>query len=362
VSPIGALTAALDAAPAGQVDRRADLALALGLQLAAARAGEDEARTLATARLIALAEEVAQPFPVRARCIEGLGRIAGATPSMAAEQPVVLQALVGLRQRSPDPVLRRLATRALASIRHPLVAPAMRAALADDDPAVRELAAAALARLGDRQATSLLIAGAKQEPWPSVRRAEVAALGALCGPGAADLLARAVERDADDVRRAALSGLVNCKDARAVDTLLTVLKRERESATLRSFAALQLARAGDTRAALPMAEALARIAVEAQADLALEGAAMATLRALGTLGGPAAVKAALTHAGDPRPSLRRTAIETLGRLCDASGNRALAAATRDQDPGVATAATAGLRRCGGRAEHTGKQTKATVAP
>ena len=102
---------------------------------------------------------------------------------------------------------------------------------------------------------------------------------------------------------------------------------------MRTLAAGLLARTGDRRAAAPMAETLARLAVESQADLALEGTAVATLRALGTLGGPAALKAALAHATDPRPSLRRTAVEALGRLCDAAGTAALTTATRDSDPG-----------------------------
>ena len=67
---------------------------------------------------------------------------------------------------------------------------------------------------GRRQA---LIAGAKQEPWPFVRRAELEALGHLCAPGAGDLMIRAIERDVDEVRRAALVGLVRCKDPRARD-------------------------------------------------------------------------------------------------------------------------------------------------
>jgi HEAT repeat protein len=330
--------------PAAQMtaERRADLVLALAARLARLQAEDAAADLLAGVRtLVGLSRADAAPFAVRARAIQGLGRVGGTT---------ALRALVDVRTRSRDAVLRRLATTALAGHREPFVAAALRAAVEDEDPQVRELASAGLGALGDTGATGLLIAGAKQEPWPAVRRAQVTALGTLCGPGASDLLARAVERDEDNVRRAALTGLVSCKDGRAVATLLALLKRERESATLRTLAAGLLARAGDRRAAAPMAEALARLAVESQADLALEGTAVATLRALGTLGGPAALKAALDHAGDPRPSLRRTAVEALGRLCDPAGTPVLNAATRDGDPGVATAATAALRRCQGNAD------------
>jgi HEAT repeat protein len=342
VGDLRVLHEALGEPPTAVGERRADLVLALAARLARLQPEDDRAELLAGVNsLVRLGGADGEPFAVRARAVEGLGRVGGTT---------ALKALIAVRTQSKDAVLRRLATRALAGHREPLVPAALRGAMGDDDPEVRELAAAGLGILGDGGATALLIAGAKQEPWPSVRRAEVAALGQLCGPGASDLLARAVERDEDNVRRAALTGLVSCKDGRAVDTLLALLKRERESATLRTLAAGLLARTGDRRAAAPMAEALARLAVESQADLALEGTAVATLRALGTLGGPEALKAALAHASDARPSLRRTAVEALGRLCDPAGLPALNAATKDADPGVATAAAASLRRCGGNAD------------
>jgi HEAT repeat protein len=342
VGQLAALDAALAAAPGSAPERRADLTVALAIRLSRpAPEDPDGDRQRGLQRLLALAGRADEPFSVQARAVEGLGRIGGAE---------ALGALARVRSGAPEPVLRRLATQALAGHRAVTAVVALRAALGDEDPEVRQLAAAGLARLKDAGATGLLIAGAKQEPWPVVRRAEVTALGTLCGPGASDLLARAVERDEDEVRRAALTGLVSCKDGRAVDTLLALLKRERESATLRTLAAGLLARTGDRRAAGPMAETLARLTVESQADLALEGTAVATLRALGSLGGPAALKAALAHASDPRPSLRRSAVEALGRLCDAAGIAALTAARRDPDPGVAAAAAAGLRRCGGSAD------------
>ena len=282
VGELQTLHAALVEPVAEQADRRSDLVLALAARLARLQPEDAAADLLAGVRtLVGLTRSDAEPFSVRARAVQGLGRVGGTR---------ALEALVNVRATSRDAVLRRLATAALAGHREALVATALRAAMSDDDPQVRELAAAGLGSLRDTGSTSLLITGAKQEPWPSVRRAEVAALGMLCGPGASDLLARAVERDEDNVRRAALTGLVSCKDGRAVDTLLALLKRERESATLRTLAAGLLARTGDRRAAAPMAETLARLAVESQADLALEGTAVATLRALGTLGGPAALK------------------------------------------------------------------------
>ena len=78
-----------------------------------------------------------------------------------------------------------------------------------------------------------------------VRRAEVEALGRLCGEGAGDLLARAVERndlETTDIRHSALRGLFACHDGRALKLALAVLERETETPSLRTEAALWLGR------------------------------------------------------------------------------------------------------------------------
>jgi len=210
-------------------------------------------------------------------------------------------ALVELRAKSDDAVLRYLATRELAGL-VPAggvdARPALRAALADVDPRVRETAALALGKQGDKGAAEALIAGAKQEPWPFVRRAQIEALGHLCTPATGDLLQRAVERDVDEVRRAALVGMVRCKDARTRTVLLKTLTRENEGATVRELAAALIGETGDRAAAPPLATALARLVSESEADLALEGVAATALRALARLGGPEAGGAAVSLAAD----------------------------------------------------------------
>jgi HEAT repeat protein len=313
--------------------RRGDLA-----ELAGRLAASDPAQREAVIQtLVNLAGDDRQPFELRGRALRGLGQI---------DDPGALAALAQTRLSSGDAVVRLLAVRGLAASARPAALPALRAAVADSDPAVREAAVLALGRRGDRAAAAPLIAAAKQEPWPAVRRAEVAALGDLCGEGAGDLFVRAVERDQDDVRRAALAGLVTCKDARATRLSLEVLGRPRETPGLRSFAAGLLGRLGDPQAVPEMASALERLVVESQTDLALEGTAVSTMRAMGVIGGPAAAAAALELRADPRPSLRRSAVETLGRVCDGKAAAALREAMNDKDQGVATAAIAGLRRCG----------------
>ena len=170
---------------------------------------------------------------------------------------------------------------------------------------MRETAALGLAKQGDVAAGGALITGAKQEPWPFVRRAELQALGRLCVAGGTDLMIRATERDVDEVRRAALIGLGRCRDPRARTIFLHTLKQHDENASLRALSAGLLAQSGDKGAAPEMAAALHTIVGESEADMALQGVVVAVLRALAHLGGPDAVNAAVTLAGDAAPPVSR---------------------------------------------------------
>jgi HEAT repeat protein len=327
------LLASLRGTPADGA-RRADTVWVLGAL--AARTGEKPAGVRDLMIQVAAAPDEA--FEVRARALMAL---------VVWPDKEALAVLVKVRASSPDPALRTVAARALAERPQPEATAALRAAIEDGDPGVRQIAIEALGARRDQGAVPLIIAGAKQEPWPAVRRAEIVALGQLCGQPAADLIVRAIERDVDEVRRAALRGLVACRDGRAPQLLLAVLGGQREKPPLRTQAAMLLADLRNPTTASGLAAALERLLLEAQADLALEATATATLRALAEVGGPTALKAALQLRSDPRPVFRRSASEALGKLCDpGAGAQALRAATRDPDPAVAAAATASLRRCG----------------
>src|SRR5450432_2498453 len=305
------------------------------------RMPESRAQTLDALRG-ALASDRA--FEVRGRAIMALGSLGtGGDPA----------ALVGLRSGSDDPVLRFLATRELGDLKAggaaaPSIDPrtALRAALGDQDPRVRETAAAGLGNQADTGATAALIAGAKQEPWPFVRRAEVEALGRLCGNGAGDLLLRATERDVDEVRRAALVGLAHCKDPRAHVVLIHTLGRRTENASLRELAAGLLGELGGQASAAEMVTALRRMVAESEADLAVEGVAIATLRALARLGGADAVAVSIALAGDTRHPFRAAAIDALGVLCDpGAGQATLQKTASGPDALLARAAERAEKRC-----------------
>jgi ParB family chromosome partitioning protein len=279
-----------------------------------------------------------RPFELRGRAIMALGALGEASAELTAAA-----------HAGDDPVLRFLATRELAERRAPGDArPALREALNDQDPRVRETAAFGLAKVGDAAAGPALINGAKQEPWPFVRRAELDALGHLCVNGAGDLMIRATERDVDEVRRVALIGLQRCKDPRARQVLLAALNRREETPSLRALAAGLIAESGDRAAAPQVAEALRGLVAEAEADLALQGAAAAVLRALARLGGPDAVTSAIALAGDRRHPYQSVAVEALGALCDPAGNATLHALATGRDANLAEAAQRAEKRCAGK--------------
>jgi HEAT repeat protein len=328
-TPLSAALREALAAPNLSSARRADLLHVLGT--AATREPEARAANLAVLRQASGGSD----FEAAARAIAALGRLGGG--------PAVTE-LARIRAQSSDQVLRYLATRELASVQHEEALGAVREALGDVDPRVRETAALALGHRRDGGSAGRLVAAAKQEPWPFVRRAEVSALGAMCAAG--DLLVRAHERDVSEVRREALIGLARCRDGRAPTLLLRTLGRREEDPDLRALSARLLGTLGDRTLAPPFAQALARLRVEAQADLALEGVAVVAVQSLARVGGPDAVGAAVNLLADERPVFRKAAVEALGQLCDRSqGARAVEAATRDNDPTVAAAAAGAQRRC-----------------
>lgn len=337
------VAAALAATPAGQADRRADLLLALGKLAATSPVDQAsvEARERVRRELAALASAGTEPFAVRARAIEALGQQPGETTTLA---------LGRLRSDVQDPLLRHFAARELARRQDPAALGALRAALDDPDPRVRETSVEALGQRRERSTSGLLIAAAKQEPWPFVRRSELRALARMCSPEATDLFVRANERDVDDVRRAALLGLVACQDPRAPEILLRVLGRARETPRLRGLAAEQLQILGDPKTTPELRAILERLINESQADLSLEGVVVAVARTLGATSGPEAVDAAERLLADPRPLFRRAAVDTLARLCAAPAAAATLqrlAAAGDGDE-LALAARTALRACSPR--------------
>jgi HEAT repeat protein len=336
-----ALWAAIDATTGKALGAKEDLTnrasdLLRVVPAVAKRSPETAPKALA---VVKDAEAPAQAFEVRGRAVMALGALG----------PVAVPALADVRAHADEPVLRHLAARELSSIGGAGATGALRAALGDRDPRVRETAALGLGQVRDVAASGALIASAKQEPWPFVRRAELEALGQLCGAGAADLLVRAIDRDVIEVRRAALVGLARCKDPRAQPLLLRVLGRRNEASTVRELAAALLGEMGDRRAAPAMAAALGRQVNESEEDMSVEGVAVMTLRSLARLGGPDATSSAVKLAKDKRHPFQTTAIEALGTLCDpGAGAATLRELEASSTPSIAVAAQNAAKHCASR--------------
>jgi HEAT repeat protein len=337
---VAAVVTAIDAARAagGAPGERREADLVRALPALARRTPGDRPATVASLRR-ALA--VSKSFAVRGRAILALG---------STGDPSVVPDLAAVRETSDDAVLRFLAARELATVGGAAALSALREALRDKDPRVREAAAQGLAQHKDRAAEEELIRAAKDEPWPFARRAQIEALARTCGAAGRDLLTRAMERDVDEVRRAAIVGVVRCKDRRARTIVLTILKARKASATLRELAGsltgeLDGARR-DPTLARDVADILGGLVNEAEADLAIEGVAVSTLRALGTLRGPDAARAAATLARDTRHPYGQVALEALGEICDPGvGAKTLAEVRAGTDARLAAAAHTAEKRC-----------------
>jgi HEAT repeat protein len=381
---VDTLAAAIDesrGAPAGaRPHREADLLRVLPGLLAHAPAARARA-----VRILEAALGPGRPYEAQARAIGALGAVAaletttepgagGATSGSTVSTdispglaPGIAATLATLRATSPDPVLRTFATRALAELRLrvPATRVALRAALDDADPRVREAAAQGLGARSDAASEAALIAAAKREPWPFVRRAQLEALSRSCGPDARALLVRAIERDDADVGRVALLGLDRCEDPRLPRFLLTILRARTADPSLRELAAEVLGdrdhehdrgRGPDVVAAASahaLAELLPALTNEAEGELAVEAVVVSALGALGALGGVEAARAAAALARDPAHPYRHTAIEALGRICDPGvGAATLAALRADKDPELALAAAASEKACRDRVRAT----------
>ncbi|MEO8843462.1 MAG: HEAT repeat domain-containing protein [Kofleriaceae bacterium] len=193
--------------------------------------------------------------------------------------------------RSPQPTLRATAMRAWSHRESAATGPALEAGLADDDAWVRYYASQGLGRLGRTAATPLLLARLA-DAMPHVRVAAIEALARFETPAAAwQALTSAVRSTDPDERRAALVGLGQRRRAAAVPILVDAA-RSTDLAT-RLIAISGLAVQGGAEAL----EVLGRAARDA--DPALRDAALSLL---GERDEPEAVRALIDIALDAAPS------------------------------------------------------------
>jgi beta-lactamase regulating signal transducer with metallopeptidase domain len=130
-----------------------------------------------------------------------------------------------------------------------------RKALEVDDLNIREHAATALGKRGDRRAVPYLVR-LLDDPSASVREHAASALGNLGDARALEGLTRTMQHDPDArVREHAASALGNLGDRRAYEPLLKTLE-DGNKATVRAHAAYGLGLLGDSRALEPLIKAI----------------------------------------------------------------------------------------------------------
>ncbi|MCC6627006.1 MAG: HEAT repeat domain-containing protein [Chloroflexi bacterium] len=228
--------------------------------------------------------------------------------------------------------------------------PGLARALTDDEPAVRQAAAAALVRCPPGPAAPAL-ALALADPDPTVRAAAGEALGRLdAAPAVAALRAQwRATPDEAPLLLAALGRLA--ADGAAWATLVEAASAP--DPVVRVAAARALGRRGDARSVAPLLAALA------DADAHVSASAVTALAAVG----PERALAPLTVVlADGAPPARALAAEALGAMSDARALTPLARALADPDPAVRAAALAAIDRLPEPGRQIAAQASAALEP
>ena len=281
--------------------------------------------------------------------------------------PLVASALGG-----DTPKVRAAAAQALSHMEGEGARAALLAALRDEDTWVRYYAARSLGTLREAAALDALAEAARGDRAMHVRIAALEAIGAVDGPGTADILLPHAASDHADLAAAALRALGRVSDTRAAPALTSALRSDdavrrlaavtglHAQATAESVKTLEWTAGADADAAVAAAatEALAHIG-RRSGDVA--DAAVGALVALAAdpVRRPDAVAAlcSLPHARIPRvaaglrhahPEVRSAIVDALGRMQHPDASTAIRAALEDADPRVREAAVTVLDRLGVR--------------
>ncbi len=226
--------------------------------------------------------------------------------------PRAVVPLIGKIQDSHAGV-RASVARALGELSDPRASPALVLALADQDEEVRASAARALGRLGQDAATLPLVSLADSDASTAVRSEAVRALGAIGSDAAVAALMGYLGNEAEPGSSAGLRvasiGALEALGAKAKGPLIDCLVRE-HSRVRANGCALVLGRAGERSAVPSLINALRAGRVDRSVGL----------RALGDIGDPAGLPAALEYLMAPDATVRRAAIEACAALLAGGGS------------------------------------------
>lgn len=271
---------------------------------------------------------------VRARAVEGLGRLARAGKPIGSSSP-----MAGLKRALQDatPPVRIAALNALGDLGS-AVDPGTRETITqiarvDEGPA-QVFALAALVKLGRPQAFDEIL-GAATLPNPELRMAAIGVLGRLKRPSSLSLLTQSVYDPDESVRAFAAGALGDFGNPSAVGALTHALSDE--SPRVRGTAAVSLGRLGVAQSK-PLLHQAARDPVELVRAGAIEG--------LLRLGDKEAVLLAADLAKHNSPSIRGAAAQALGLPGNGKALPVLEGLLADQQPQPRLAAARALGRIG----------------
>ncbi len=360
--------------PEGQVEQLPQLrALALAFVTGHTRDPQEYVRIAAYTTLAELSLTETAPLLedglldisplVRARAIEGLGRIAAAAP--VAQRTTAIGALKrALRDAAPG--VRIAALDALGTVgteKDRSLLDAVIAMARTEEGAVNIFALAALARLGRAQAFDELL-GAATLPDSDTRMAAIGLLGRLRRPAARSVLAQSIYDPDESVRAFAAGALGEFGDPAANSVLTQALTDE--SPRVRGTAATSLGRLGNASAKpflrqalhdpadlvrVSAVEGLIRLgdadAILFAADLAKHDAPSvrgAVAQAVGIPGNVTALPLLEQLLADRQPQPRLAAARALGKVGDRRAIPALKKILSDGDPAIRLTAGGSLVR------------------
>jgi len=152
--------------------------------------------TLLSSRLLAVANNTAEPLPLRCRALESVAPLSLADVTQA----------IWAAYRIEEPEMHASAIQAMGLNRDPLWLPTIIQELTSDDPDVRFAAVGASGALGEVEATPHLIE-LLDDPDPEIRIAAVQALGNIGGIEAKSAIKRLLQHQESPLREAAVSAL-----------------------------------------------------------------------------------------------------------------------------------------------------------
>ncbi len=326
--------------------READLWRAVGLMARRAPAGAERA---AAARAIAARLENATSYELRYRLLDAAGKL---------DEPAAIDAVAAAldASRSGDGdseavALRRVAVAALDGNRSSAVIAPLVACFGDRDPGVRERAVAALARQvsGDDALDRALIARLDSDRWAIVRRAAAAGLGARCdrgAPRAALLAASKRETEDADVRRNALSGLVQCRAEGIGSLLIAIAAGRAQPFDVRTHALRLVGQLGDRAMAPALIEQFTALRKRAWSNEESARLAATAAGAMCKLGDRAAIAPLTDAARDSTfPDVQAAALVALGCFCPPGIDRLARELVESDQRHVSLAARGIVDRC-----------------